>query len=163
VFLIEPTEVEYRTKTKSPSKRKPRLTYEELEEIAEKNGVGDIHRRIIEELPKYFDLAGTTRSSIAFVGFDKENNSRMTILSILPGESSSEKGMRYTVYMDRFTDYFKVDREKAKIILPSYERKIGYGEWAGEFGGGYFTDESQVNNFLKSLAEIERKQNGEIL
>jgi len=157
VFLIEPTEAEYRTKTKSPSKRKPPLTYEELEEIAEKNGVGSLYRKIVEKISRYFDHNVTTRSSVAFVGFKKEDKSRMTIFSILPGESSSEKGVRYTVYMDRFIDYFGVDREKAKTILPSYEQKVGYGEWAGEFGGGYFKDDKQVEEFLRQLDKIKQK------
>jgi len=156
VFLIEPTEAEYRTRTKSPSKRKPPLTYEELEEIAEKNGVGNLYRKIIENLSKYFDQNVTTRSSVAFIGFKKEDRSRMTILSILPGESSPEKGVRYTVYMNRFTDYFGVDREKAKVILPSYEQKVGYGEWAGEFGGGYFRDDEQIKEFLRQLNKIKQ-------
>ena len=59
--------------------------------------------------------------------------------------------------MDRFVDYFGVDREKAKTILPFYERKIGYGEWAGEFGEGYFRDDKQVEEFLRRLEEIKQK------
>ena len=43
VFLIEPSEVEYKTKTKTSSKRKPYLTYEQLEQISENNGVKEVY------------------------------------------------------------------------------------------------------------------------
>ncbi|GAG38985.1 unnamed protein product, partial [marine sediment metagenome] len=42
VFLIEPSQVEYKSKTRGASKRRPYLTYEQLEEIADKNGVGEL-------------------------------------------------------------------------------------------------------------------------
>ena len=158
VFLIDPSEAEYRTKTKSPSKRKPPLTYEELEKIAEDNGVGKLYKKLLEGLSSCFDYKVTTRSSVAFIGFKKKEKSRMTIFSILPGESNAEKGVRYTVYMDRFTDYFEIDKEKAKAILPSYEQKIGYGEWAGEFGGGYFKDDTQIEEFLKELKNLKQNK-----
>jgi hypothetical protein len=41
VFLIDPSEVEYQTRTKGSSKRQPNLSYEELDELADQNGVGD--------------------------------------------------------------------------------------------------------------------------
>jgi hypothetical protein len=41
-FLIEPSQVEYKAQTKGASKRLPNLTYEELEEIADHNGMGDL-------------------------------------------------------------------------------------------------------------------------
>ena len=154
VFLIEPTEAEYRAKTKSPSKREPPLTYEELEEIAEKNGVGNLYRKIVENLPQHFDQNVTTRSSIAFVGFMGEENSRKTILSIVPEESSKQKGVKYNIYVDRFIEYFGVDRKKTIDLFPQYEQKGR--EWAGEFGEGYFKDENWFDSFLKQLDEIKK-------
>jgi len=44
-----------------------------------------------------------------------------------------------------------------KCFLPFYEQRIGYGEWAGEFGGGYFKDDKQVEKFLRRLEEIRQK------
>ena len=77
VFLIEPSEVEYKSQTKSSSKRKPNLTYEELLEIAEKNGVDTIYKHLLDELNNYFDGYKTTRSSISFLGkMDNSMNAR---------------------------------------------------------------------------------------
>ena len=155
VFLIEPSEAEYRTQTKSISKRKPPLSYEELQEIAERNGVGDIYKRIVAGLSKYFDQSVTTRSSIAFIGIMGESKSRNTIFSILPRESGSGKGVRFTVYIDRFADYFRIEKKSAMDALPSYEKKAVYEEWAGEFGGGFFKEETQFEKFLAKLTEFK--------
>lgn len=162
VFLIEPSEADHRIQTKTASKRKPPLTYEELEEIAKKNGVGDLYQKIFEGLSRHFDQNITTLSSVAFIGIMGENKTRNTIFSILPKQSDSEKGLHYDVYINRFLDYFNINIEKAKTILPSYMKwgggKWGYGE-DGKYGGGegYFKDEEQFNKFLAKLAEIKKK------
>lgn len=157
VFLIEPSEAEYRIQIKSTSKRKPSLSYEDLQEIAERNGVGDNYKRIVAGLSKCFDHTGTTMSSIAFIGIMGERKSRNTIFSILPKESDSEKGVRFTVYIDRFADYFSIEKEVAMDVLPSYEKKAEYEEWAGEFGGGFFREEKQVEKFLANLTEFKQR------
>lgn len=154
VFLIEPAEAEYRTKTKAPSKRKPPLTYEELEKIAQEHNVAELYQKAIEGLSRYFDQRVTTRSSVAFIGIDKKKRSRMTILSIIPGESNSEDGLKYTVYIDRFVEYFGIDKEKAKEFLPSYKRNLKYREFAGEFGEGYFQEKEQIEEFLRVLEKL---------
>lgn len=41
-FLLEPSEVNRKAKTKRSSKRKPPLTFDELKEIADSNGVGQL-------------------------------------------------------------------------------------------------------------------------
>lgn len=152
IFLIEPSEIQIGP----PSKRKPPLSYEELQEIAEKNGVGDIYKRIVAGLSKCFDQSVTTMSSIAFIGIIGERKSRNTIFSILPKESNSEKGVRFTVYIDRFVDYFGIEKKVAIDALLSYEKKAEYEEWAGEFGGGFFKEEAQVEKFLAKLTESKQ-------
>lgn len=153
VFLIDPGEAEYRTRTRSASKRKSALTYEELEKIAEKNKVGDLYRKIVEELTRYFDQRVTTRSSVAFIGIMGENKSRKTIFSILPEKSSSGTGIQYEVYLDRFVDYFGINKEVVDV-LSSYKRESD--REGREFGKGYFKNEDQINKFLKQLAKIKK-------
>ncbi len=155
VFLIEPGQVEYRTQIKSISKRKPPLTYEELEEIAESNGVGKLYRSLVNGLIPLFDQKTTTRSSIAFIGIMGEKRARNTIFSLLPGESSLEKGLRFTVYTDRFAEYFNVDKNSVTDIMPMYQKEKVYEDWAGEFGGGFFKDEEQVKRFLEKLRKLK--------
>lgn len=155
VFLIEPSEAEYRTQTRPSSKRKPNLTYRELEELAERNGIGALYRRIADGLSKVFDQTGTTRSSLVFRGIMGEK-SRHAILSLLPGESDSQKGMRFSVYIDRFASYFGIEKEFAiKDVFPSYEKERVCEE-SGEAGNGYFKEESQIDEFLAKLNEFKR-------
>ena len=61
-FLIEPSEVERKAQIKGSSKRRSPLTFEEFEEIADKNGVGEIFDYILPELTNIFDKSFTTGS-----------------------------------------------------------------------------------------------------
>ena len=158
VFLIEPEQVKYRTETKSASKRRATLTYRELEEIAESNGVGKLYKALVEGLTHLFDQKSTTKSSIAFIGIMGEKKARNTIFSLLPGESNPEKGLRFTVYIDRFIEYFNIDKNSAINIMPMYQKERVYEGWAGEFGGGFFRDEEKIKNFLEKLAEAKNRQ-----
>ncbi len=154
VFLIELGEAEYRTRTKSISKRKPNLTYEELEGMAEANEVQSIYQRAFEGLEAVFDQKQTTGSSVAFIGLMGEENSRKTIFSLLPGESSKEKGLKFKVYFDRFIDYFGMSKDRALKLLSDYEERKG-SDWR-ERDEGYFQDESKVESFIKELKECKK-------
>jgi len=99
VFFIDPRQVNYRTQIKSVSKRKSYLTYEELEEIAESNGVGELYRRLVEGLTPIFDQRNTTRNTIAFIGIVRGR--WPTIFSIILGDSNTQQGLRFQVYIDR--------------------------------------------------------------
>lgn len=162
VFLIEPTEAEYRAKTKSSSKRKPALTYEELEEIARGKGVGDLYQIGLQGLSKYFDQVVTTRSSVVFIGLMGKDKSRSTIFSILPGESSLKQGLKYRLYNDsieRFSTYFGINKEKALRFFPSYQKLVSSDierDKNDDRGGGYFENESQFRKFLEKLKKIKK-------
>jgi len=157
VFLIEPSEADHRIQTKTASKRKPPLTYEELEEIATKNGVGDFYQKVLKGLSSHFDQSATTLSNIAFIGVIGENKSRNVIFNILPRESNTKKGLRYKVYIERFIEYFGIDKKIFENIFPDYEQYLIKDQWAGGSACGYFKDEEQFNEFLTKLSEIKKK------
>lgn len=155
VFLIDPSEVEYRRKTKTTSKRKPPLSYEELQEIAERNGVGETYRRLVEELTNYFDYRSTTRSTVAFIGIME--GKRNTIFSLVPGESDPSKGVRFQVYIERFSEYFGVARDDAIRILPPESEE--YEPWKGAppMFFGFFKDNNEIDRFLTELNKLKQK------
>ena len=155
VFLIEPAQVEYRAQTRGTSKRKPPLTYEELQEIAERQGVGELYEQMSKGLTNLFDQATATRSSVAFIGI--MDGSRNTIFSLLPGTSDSEQGLLFQVYTDRFAEYFGIEKKVATESFPSYEKRAMYEDWAGEFGRGFFRDKAQVEAFLAKLSEFKKE------
>jgi hypothetical protein len=153
-FIIEPKEAEYRIQTKSTSKRKPPLSLEEFQDIAEKNGVGNMYKRIVRELSKYFDQIKTTLSNIEFIGIMGEKKSKNTIFTVFPIESNSEIGLKYGIFIDRFADYFQIEKSVLRDILPSYQMEEDY-ENAGEYGTGYFKEIAQVDKFLAKLTSSE--------
>jgi len=152
VFLIEPSQVEYSTQTKTASKRKPPLSYEELQEIAERNGVGELYRQLVERLTSCFDQRVTTRSTIAFIGI--MGGSRNTIFSLVPRESDSNQGVRFQVYIDRLSEYLGANRDSVIGILPSESEE--YEPWKGAWPTlvGFFKNVNEVDQFLTGLSEL---------
>ena len=156
VFLIEPQQVEYRTQTKSTSKRKPPLTYEELEEIAESNGVGELYKKLVDGLTPLFDQKGTTRSTISFIGIVE--GSRLVIFSVIPGDSSPQQGLRFYVYVDRLARYLHIQTDEVMQILPPNCKE---GEaWKGgpRILAGYFKEKKEVDRFIKELEGKKRNE-----
>ena len=64
VFLIEPEEVS--TRVSARSKRRPNITYEELEEIASENGVEHLYDKLVVALSNFL-ARGTTLNAITLV------------------------------------------------------------------------------------------------
>lgn len=154
VFLIEPSEVEYKTQTKTSSKRKPNLTYEQLEEIAEKNGVGDLYRYFVDSLTPLFDKTSTRRSSIAFVGL--LDGSKKAIMNLIPQDSNQNKGLYFQVYIPRLSDYFNVDKNHLIALLPkqSEEWKYYYNAPPDMSGyAGFFKNKAEIQQFVKGLSK----------
>jgi len=155
VFLIEPSEVEYKSQTKSSSKRKPNLTYEELLEIAETNGVETIYKSLVDDLNNYFDGFKTTRSSISFLG--KMDNSMVAIFNLIPTDSSLEKGLKFQVYTNRLSTYLSLNKDDLIQLLPSNKNEWQYYKGCPpDYYGyeGYFENISDVERLLKGLSSF---------
>lgn len=154
-FLIQPSQVEYKTQTIRSSKRKPNLTLEELQALAVERGVGHQYNRLVGVLEKYFTRT-TTRSSLAFYGaFD---DSRKAIFSLLPTESSPEEGLRYQVYRDRFTNYFQTTADKLLDMLPKDPEDWKYWPSAPQDYHGYtgtFQTDDDVDKFIDMLKGLK--------
>ena len=152
VFLIEPQQVEYRTQTKSTSKRKPLLT---LEEIAESNGVGELYKKLVDGLTPLFDRKSTTKSTIAFIGI--VGGRKLTIFSISPGDSNPQQGLRFQVYIDRLAEYLHIPTNEVMQILPPDCKE--YEPWKGapHTLGGYFKEKEEIDRFIKGLDQFKRK------
>jgi hypothetical protein len=149
VFLIEPDQAEYQVQIKSPSKKKPPLTFEELQTIAERNGVAELYERLFFRLSAHFDQRGTTLTTATFIGVI--GGSRSTILSLASGASEPDKGVLCSIYIERFCRYFGLARESAVGLLPVDSRE---GEaWKGgpPMYFCFFKDANEVDRFLAGL------------
>ena len=151
VFLIEPSEVEYKSQTKSSSKRKPNLTYEELLEIAEKNGVGTLYKTLVDDLKYYFNNFKTTRSSISFLG--KMDDSMNAIFNLIPTDSSIEKGLKFQVYTNRLSTYLGVNKDALIELLPLNKK-----EW--QYYRGCPPDYYGYEGYFESITDVEKLLNG---
>lgn len=157
VFLIEPSQVEYKTQTKGDSKRRRFLTQEELQEIAKQNGVEQLYRRMVSDLDKRF-VKGKTGSSLPFQGHI--NGSLNVIFSLLPPKSNLEDGLHFQIYLKRFAEYSGLEKERVIELLPAKRKNWAYSEGAGEDYSGYagfFSDMNEVEKFLAGLQQVTKQ------
>ncbi len=155
-FLIEPSRVEYQVQTRSTSKRLPNLTYEGLEEIAQLNGVQELYSALVSRLMPLFPRHAT-RSSIGFTS--NMGDSRKTVFSLIPQESSRENGLRFQLYLERFAAALSMASEEVLDFLPEAREEWKYYEAADpDYSGyaGYFRTHGEVIRFAEGI-ERQRK------
>ena len=116
VFLLQPDEVDYRARTKSSSKRKPNLTYEQLESIATERGVGPLYAYAVEAFRPFFEGTRTTQSNISFVA--EIGGSRGAVLNLIPRDSDELSGLAFQVYASRVDERFGVTQDRLRECLP---------------------------------------------
>jgi len=150
-FLLQPAQVE--TRAKGASKRRPTLSYPELERIAEENGVGELYRRAVEGLG-FLLQKHRTQSSIAFEG--SSDGGRKTTMSLIPGDSSAQEGLRFQVYTSRLQELFDLSEQAVLAILPMRREPWSYYQEApSDLRGfrGFFATKAELEHFLESLAK----------
>ena len=156
-FLIEPSQVEYKTQTKGTSRRLPNLTYEELERTAQVNGVHDLYTALVSQLTPLFQR-NTTRSSVSFTA--NSDGSRKAIFNLIPGKSSQENGLHFQVYLGRMAKVLGVEATNVLNLLPeTREEWQYYGTTDQEYSGyaGYFRYPREVDRFVEGI-ERQLKQ-----
>jgi hypothetical protein len=148
-YLIDPKELEKRAEHRTGSKRRPRLSKEELRQIAEDNGVLEIYDKAVEALAPLFDGLDTSANQLALVG--KVDGNRRWIFNLLPGRSDSDRGLYYYVYLERISRYFDFTPEEVKAGLPNAN---DFEIWKGAPPAlnGFFTSVEEVCNTADRLS-----------
>lgn len=146
-FLVDPNQVNENIASKTS--RKHNLTYNQLEEIAENNGVGKIYKLIHKGLINYPFWTTTTRSCITFTGANKK---KRAIFNLLPIESHKELGLKFKIYLTRLSEYLNKSEDKITEMLPDIEPVL-QEEWSGLVVQGFFKNEESANHFLTKLNE----------
>ncbi|MEH1998356.1 MAG: endonuclease NucS domain-containing protein [Nostoc sp.] len=146
-FLVDPNQVKENIASKSS--RKTNLTYKELEETAENNGVNHIYKLVYQGLIKYPFWTNTTKSCITFTGTGK---SKKAIFNLIPIESNQELGLKFKIYLTRLSEYLNKSKEAITEFLPNIEPVL-QEEWSGLVVQGFFTSEESANHFLTKLNE----------
>jgi len=140
-FLIEPSKAQIHLNVRR-GKRRPNLTYEQLQSKADERGVGKVYNYLVRELRSFFSGIGTTRSSLRFDG--QFRGSKRAILSFIPRDSDEESGLCWQVYFLRFMEHFNLNEKEARSILPPDRKPWRYSgagpqieefdEWSGFTG-----------------------------
>ena len=154
IFLIEQSEVEQKAQTKGAKKRAPSLTSQELEEIAENNGVSQMYRKLESGLEGKF-IKNNSRTMLRFLG--KFENSIKAIFNLIPEKSDKNQGLCFQIYISRFIAYTNSREESVLNILPPNKRQWKYYPTADEDSSGYegfFINEEEVEVFLNGLQNV---------
>lgn len=146
VFLIEPSEVDLNTRTKGASKRRPNLSHDELNRLAATAGVEDLYQHALAAFEPL--LANhTTRSSMGFAA--SIDGSNKTIISLLPGESNADEGLRFRLYKNRYAELTKLPASKVDALTPPRREDWSYVANGGPDWEGY-------EGFIATREEIDR-------
>ncbi len=151
VFLIEPSEVEYKTRTKGSSKKAKPLTFEEFQEIADQNGVGNIYKKAFEELYSKFDRKTRHPTALSFKGYIGEGNSLLTIINLYPSKSNAELGLLAFIDVDRMASYFNCDKKLLLNSLPPFAKKQE-GSESTDVGDIYFNSENDIDSLISIIS-----------
>jgi len=146
-FLVDPNKVKENIASKSS--RKTNLSYKELEETAENNGVNHIYKLVCQGLIKYPFWTNTTKSCITFTGTGK---SKRAIFNLIPIESNPDFGLKFKIYLTRLSEYLNKPEEAITEFLPKIEPVL-QEEWSGLVVQGFFATEESANHFLTKLNE----------
>ena len=146
VFLLEPSEVERKTRTGGSSKPRRNLTWSELEDLADEHGVKDLYDHALTAFRPVLNTQ-RTRSSLAFAGLFP-SGSRKVVISVLPGHSSADDGLHYQIYQRRFEEFAGLSSSEFKSLLPPRHEP-----W--EYYGSADPDWQGFQGFIKSRKEID--------
>jgi hypothetical protein len=154
IFLIEQSEVEQKAQSKATNKRAPRLSLQELEQIAENNGVGNLFSKIVDGLDgKFIKRAG--RTMLRFKG--KFESSNKVVFNLVPERSDTERGLHFQIYLLKFAECTSLSEEAVLNLLPSNRETWKYYEGADETYSGYkgfFVSDDEVEKFLSGLENV---------
>jgi hypothetical protein len=148
IFLIEPSEVELKNRTRSGSKRNPKLTDEELEAQAEDAGVADLYRYAVTELSSVLNR----HNLVTGIGFNaRVNGSTKSVLMLGPAESH-EGALRYWIYKNRYAEVAHLPSEEADALMPA-EEKQPYLPDNPDYNGyqGVITSTDEIDRLVQPL------------
>lgn len=172
VFLIEPSQVETRSRRKGSSNRKPNLNRDELDQLADEQGVGTWYRELVQQVDPLFRGSTPTRSSLSIKANLEETRfgiQRGTVFSLWPDPGrwpehrrDESEGLYFQLYTHRVAALYDVEEERVRTFLPEIHDDWEYGdeEIEGSYSGvdGFFRDEEEIETFiggLKRLASLE--------
>jgi len=159
LFLIKPSEVIHNIERKAVATKKRYLSQGELQGLADTNGVGDLHRGLVDGLRGVFERVGTTKSTLGFHAI--QDGSMVVMFNLVPVDSTPDRGVAFQAYTKRIARYLGMDEDTVVGILPAASQPWQYwGSEDTEYAGqnGYFKNLLEIDHFLQSLKAVPRSK-----
>jgi hypothetical protein len=149
IFLIEPSEVELMTRTLGSSKRRPKLSHEELEAHAREAGVDALYEHAVAG----FGAVLRRYTSTSGIGFQAQiGGSAKTIINFTPSQSRPGE-LRYCIYKNRYAELADITVEDAERLMPATENRRPYLPDNPEYAGydGMITSTAEIDRLVQQL------------
>ena len=140
-YLIEPDLMD---------KSRRSRTFEQLQGIADVNGVGELYRILLSSLERHSLKPKRWKYLLSFTG--KIGESTNAIFHQIPTMSSHEDGLKFRIFIDRFAKYFNTDKEIVLNILPSNTEEKSWS-YEKSYEGYFLRDD--LDKFMLGLDKID--------
>lgn len=157
IFLVPPSEVDYKARIRSSNKRKPNPSVSDLlSEVVDEHVRSEL-QVAIDLLKPLFSKVNSTLTTVNFIAHWADGK-RGTVLNLIPRESSLEDGLRFQVYARRFAHLVKMPEDSVLTLLPegsifwSYDNQ-GNPEWEGFTGYLRRADIERLADKLRNSGE----------
>ena len=154
VFLLDPSEVEQKTRAKGASKRRPNLTDEELRGIADENGVAELYDYAFDAFQAvlYFQRQ---RTSIAFQGI--LDRGRRVVINHVPGDSSSDEGLRFQLYTTWFAERAGIPPADVEQLIPHPHQEHAADDPDWHSFRGFIKRRDEIDRLASALPQGRRQ------
>ena len=159
VYLIEPEEV--RPRVRGSSARSAYRTVNELQTLADENGVGEVYRRLRDGVRGIFTANGYSRTVGYVRRLDDGGVRTLMLVEAVPGDDAG--GMKFTAHATRFERYMEVGMEGLRDLLPDNTVDCDVRRWNGSSPEeresamgleGLFHSVEEVDRFVSGLAAL---------
>ena len=154
-FTVAPHEVEQNIKRGGTKRTVP--TPEEMAEVATKAGVGELFKQTRDSLSQYLQPK-KRKKACAFDANLPDGSRGAVVFSLVPGESSAEKGLRYQLYSKRLSECLGVDENTILSHLPPNPQRYEYFANAPEDlrgWAGYIRNNEDIQKIVDLVKKIE--------
>ena len=155
-YLMEPELAAANSRTRS--KRTSYKTVNELQSIADSNGIGDLYRQVREGVRGMLS-AQAYSESVAYCARREEGGTRTVMfIRTIPDEATGK--LRFTIHATRFDSILGISLEALKNCLPDNIQERDLSSWVGSSEserqsaqgfGGVFQNSQEVEKFIKML------------
>jgi hypothetical protein len=155
-FTVAPQEVEQNIRRRGSKRAFP--SAEEMANEALKAGVGDLFRQTRDSLSQY--LGHRRRKTTCAFGANLPDGRRNSVVfSLVPGESSAERGLSYQLYSKRLSEYLGVDESTILSHLPPNPQRYEYYPNAPEDLRGW-TGYIRNNGDIQKIVDLVKNIGG---